>query len=68
MVAVGAVVMVTWVVNGIAGQPPLAGREYVTVYEPAVEVEGVMAPVPELIDKPVVDEYVPPVVPVRVIV
>ena len=37
---------------------------YVTVYVPAVLVLGVIDPVLELILKPVVEEYVPPVVPV----
>ena len=52
----GALVMTTFDVVENNGHPPLAGMEYVTRYEPAVEVEGVMAPVPELMVKPVVDE------------
>ena len=47
-------------------QPPIPAIVYVTVYVPAVLVLGVMAPVLALIIKPVVEEYVPVVVPVRV--
>ena len=39
---------------------------YVTVYVPGVLVDGVIAPVAELIDSPAVELKTPPVVPVRV--
>ena len=58
--------MVTDVVVVTAEQPPVAGIVYVTVYVPAELMLGVMAPVLVLIIKPVVEEYVPVVVPVRV--
>jgi hypothetical protein len=45
--------MVTDVVVVTAEQPPVAGIVYVTVYVPAVLALGVMAPVLELILKPV---------------
>ena len=63
MLALGAAVIVTVVVFITAAQPPEAAIVYVTVYAPAVLVLGVIAPVPALILKPVVEEYVPPVVP-----
>ena len=66
MLAVGAAVMVTLAVVVTAEQPPAAAIVYVTVYVPAVLVLGVIAPVLELILKPVFEEYVPPVVPVCV--
>jgi len=47
--------MVTDVVVITAEQPPVAAIVYVTVYVPAVLVFGVMAPVVELILKPVVE-------------
>ncbi len=64
MLALGAAVIVTVVVFITAAQPPAAAIVYVTVYAPAVLVLGVIAPVLELMLKPVVEEYVPPVVPV----
>jgi hypothetical protein len=66
MVAAGVGVMVTDVVVLYAAQPPAAATVYVTVYVPAVLVDGVIAPVEALIDNPAVDENVPPVVPVNV--
>ena len=66
MLALGAVVMVTLAVVLTAEQPPVAAIVYVTVQVPAVLVLGIIAPVLELILKPVVEEYVPPVVPVCV--
>ena len=56
--------MVTLAVVLTAEQPPVAAIVYVTVQVPAVLVLGFIAPVLELILKPVVEEYVPPVVPV----
>ena len=67
MLALGAVVMLTLAVALTAEQPPAAAIVYVTVYVPAVLVLGVIAPVLALILKPVVEEYVPPVVPVWLI-
>jgi hypothetical protein len=66
IVAVGAVVMVTNVVAEKAEHPPAAAMVYVTVYVPAVLVDGVIAPVDPSIVNPDVEEYVPPVVPVNV--
>ena len=63
MLAVGAVVIVTLAVVLTAEQGPVAAMVYVTVYVPAVLVLGVIAPVLALMIKPVVEEYVPPVVP-----
>ena len=68
MLALGAVVMLTLAVVLTAEQPPAAAIVYVTVYAPAVLVLGVIAPVLALILKPVVEEYVPAVVPVCVTV
>jgi hypothetical protein len=56
--------IVTVVVLITAAQPPEAAIVYVTVYVPAVLVLGVTAPVLGSMLKPVVEEYVPPVVPV----
>ena len=64
MLALGAAVIVTVVVFITAAQPPEAAIVYVTVYVPAVLVLGVTAPVLGSMLKPVVEEYVPPVVPV----
>jgi hypothetical protein len=47
-------------------QPPDAAIEYVTVYVPAVLEPGVIAPEFELIVNPLVEEYLPPEVPVLV--
>ena len=58
--------IVTLAVELTAEQPPTAASVYVTVYVPAVLVLGVIAPVLALMLKPVVEEYVPPVVPVWV--
>jgi NADH:ubiquinone oxidoreductase subunit 6 (subunit J) len=64
MLALGAVVMLTLAVVLTAEQPPAAAIVYVTVYVPAVLVLGVISPVLAFMLKPVVEEYVPPVVPV----
>ena len=64
MLAVGAAVIVTLAVVLTAEQGPEAAIVYVTVYVPAVLVLGIIAPVLALMLKPVVEEYVPPVVPV----
>jgi hypothetical protein len=62
MVAVGTAVITTDAVVVTAAQPPAAGFVYVTVYVPAVLVDGVMAPVPLLIVNPAgAAVYVPPV-------
>src|SRR3569832_250394 len=66
MVAVGKVVMVTAVVAEKAEHPPAAATVYVTVYVPAVLVDGVTTPVEPSIVNPAVEEKVPPVVPVKV--
>jgi hypothetical protein len=53
----------------IAAQPSALDVVYVTVYVPGALVLGVIAPVEELRDKPVDEEYVPPEnapVPVKV--
>ena len=63
---VNAAPIFTVAVAVIAGQLPTAAKVYVTVYVPAVLVEGVISPVLELIVKPAVEEKVPPVVPVMV--
>jgi len=52
MIAVGSAVMVTLVVAVTAAQPPLEGVVYVTVYVPAVEADGLMAPVEASMLKP----------------
>ena len=62
----GAVVIVTDVVVENTAHPPAAAIVYVTVYVPAVLVEGVMAPVEPSMVNPAVEEKVPPVVPVNV--
>ncbi len=67
MLALGAAVIVTVVVFITAAQPHEAAIVQLTVQVPAVLVLGVMAPVLALILKPVVEEYVPPVVPVWLI-
>ena len=67
MLALGAAVIVTVVVFISAAQPPDAAIVYVTVQVPAVLVLGVISPVLALMLKPVVEEYVPPVVPVWLI-
>ena len=64
MLAVGAAVIVTLAVVLTAEQGPVAAIVYVTVQVPAVLVLGMIAPVLALMLKPVVEEYVPPVVPV----
>ena len=48
--------MVTDVVVEKAEQPPAAAIVYVTVYVPSVLVEGVIAPVLELMVSPAVEE------------
>ncbi len=58
--------MVTLVVVLNDAQPLEAGMVYETTYEPAVLVDGVIAPVPPLMLKPDVEEKVPPVLPVTV--
>ena len=65
ILALGAAVIVTVAVVVTAEQPPaVAAIVYVTVQVPVILILGVIAPVLELILKPVVEEYVPPVVPV----
>ncbi len=66
MLAIGAAVIVTLAVVLTAEQPPDAAIVYVTVQVPAVLVLGVISPVLALMLKPVVEEYVPAVVPVCV--
>jgi hypothetical protein len=67
MVALGAAVIVTWVVVWYCAQPPAAAIVYVTVYgPPGVLVAGVIAPVAALIVNPAGAEYVPPALPVLV--
>jgi hypothetical protein len=61
MVAVGTAVMVTCVVTATAAQPDKAGIVYVTVYVPAVLVDGVIAPDEELMLNPPEELYTPPV-------
>ena len=56
MIATGVDVIVTVVVVLIAEQPPEAAIVYVTVYDPAVLVLGVITPVLALIVKPDVEE------------
>ena len=64
--ATGAAVMITVAVVVTAEQPPVAASVYVTVYVPAVLVLGVIAPVLELMLKPVgLALYVPLAVPTR---
>jgi hypothetical protein len=46
--------------------PGTAGEVYVTVYVPTVDAAILITPVDALIDKPAVDEYVPPEGPVIV--
>ena len=64
IVALGAAMIVTVVVLITAEQPAEAAIVYVTVQVPAVLVLGVISPVLALMLNPVVEEYVPPVVPV----
>ena len=66
IVALGAELIVTVVVFITAAQPAEAAIVQLTVQAPAVLVLGVIAPVLALMLKPVVEEYVPPVVPVCV--
>ena len=66
MEAEGGVVIVTDVVVETAAQPPLAAKAYVTVYVLAMEVDGVISPVVELIVNPPPAEKVPPAVPTMV--
>ena len=66
MLALGAAVIVTLAVATTAEQPPEAASVQLTVQVPAVLVLGIIAPVLALMLKPVVEEYVPPVVPVCV--
>ena len=67
ILALGAAMIVTVVVVISSKQPPAATIVYVIVQVPAVLVLGVIAPVLALILNPVVEEYVPPVVPVWLI-
>jgi hypothetical protein len=60
--AAGAALIMMVAVLLPAGAQPVAATEYVTVYVPAVEEDNVTTPVLALIDKPAVEEYVPPVV------
>ena len=63
----GAAVIITVAVVVTAEQPPVAAIVYVTVYVPAVLELGVIAPVLELMLKPVgLALYVPLAVPTRV--
>jgi hypothetical protein len=64
--AVGTAVITTLVVADTTPHPPAAAIVYVTVYVPAVLVPGVIAPDVALIVNPVVEEYLPPEVPVLV--
>ena len=64
IIALGAAVIVTVVVVLTAEHPADAAIVYVTVQVPAVLVLGKIAPVLELMLKPVVEEYAPPAVPV----
>ena len=66
IVAEGAAAIFTEFVAFTAAQPPAAAILYVTVYVPAVELDGVTAPDAVLMLKPVVDENTPPEVPVKV--
>ena len=66
ILALGAAVIVTVVVVLTAEQPADAAIVQLTVQLPAVLVLGKIAPVLELMLKPVVEEYVPAVVPVCV--
>ncbi len=67
ILALGAAMIVTAVVVISSNQPPAAAIVYVIVQVPAVLVLGVITPVLALMLKPVVEEYVPPVVPVWLI-
>ena len=58
---VGGALIVTLVVMFEEGQAPDAGIVYVTVYVPGVLKLGLIAPFDVLMDKPEVEEYVPPV-------
>ena len=67
MLAVGTAVIVTPVVAVTIPHPFAAAMVYVTVYDPAVLVFGVIAPVEASIIRPAGEaEYVPPAVPVLV--
>ena len=66
MLALGAAIIVTVAVVITAEQPPVAASVQLTVQVPAVLILGFIAPVIALKLKPVVEEYVPPVVPVWV--
>ena len=62
MIAVGTAVITTVEVVVTAAHPLVAGVVYVTVYVPAVLVDGMIAPVEGVIDNPAgVAAYVPPV-------
>ena len=67
MLALGAAVIVTVVVFTTAAQPPVAASVQLTVQVPTVLELGVISPVLASMLKPVVEEYVPPVVPVWLI-
>jgi hypothetical protein len=63
----GSAVIVTDVVAVPDAHPPEAAMVYVTVYTPAVLLEGIIKPVVLLIVKPTGDDVnPPPVVPVNV--
>ncbi len=64
MVAEGKAVTVIEVVAVCAEHPPVAAIVYVTVYVLGVLVDGVIAPVAELMLNPARALYVPPDVPV----
>jgi hypothetical protein len=55
-VTVGIETIWTGVLTITAGQPPEAAMVYVTVYDPAVLLDGVIDPVEELIVNPADEE------------
>ena len=57
--------IVTEVLAVTAAQPPLAAMVYFTEYVPAVDVDGVIAPVLAFRDNPAAELYTPPLVPVK---
>ena len=65
-VTVGCAIIWTEAVAVTEGQPPFAAMVYVTLYVPAVLLEGVIAPVEALIVNPAVEENVPPIAPDKV--
>lgn len=62
----GAEFITTVLVVVNAAHPPLAAIAYVTAYVPGVDVDGVIAPVEGLMERPAGEaEYVPPDDPLR---